>query len=146
MSAKIGDTVRVNYTGKLKDNTIFDSSLQNEPLEFTIGEGMVIPGFEEAIIGMAVGQSKTIEISSEQAYGPHQDDLVMKVSRSEMPPEILPEIGSQIRVVDQMGEDFIMTIIDFDDGFVTLDANHPLAGKDLIFDIELISCNDGHLI
>lgn len=145
MSAKIGDTVRVNYTGKLKDNTVFDSSLQSEPLEFIIGDGMVIPGFEEAIIGMAVGQSKTIEVPSEQAYGPYQNDLVMKISRSEIPAEIKPEVGSQIRVVDQMGEDFIMTIIDFDDGYVTLDANHPLAGKDLIFDIELVSCSDGRV-
>ncbi len=137
MTAKKGDTVRVLYVGKLKDETIFDSSGQI-PIEFTIGEGMVIPGFEEAIIGMDIGQHKKIEVSSEQAYGPHLDELVATISRDQFPTALDPEVGKQVKVANEMGQTFIMTIIDIRDGTVTLDANHPLAGKDLIFDIDLV--------
>ncbi|NLP03384.1 MAG: peptidylprolyl isomerase [Fibrobacter sp.] len=140
MSAKIGDTVRVLYTGKLKDKTVFDSS-DGEPLEFVIGDGMVIPGFEEAVIGMEVGQHKTIEVSSNKAYGPHLDGLVATVSRSQFPDSVVPEKGKQIRVANQLGQTFVMTIIDVTDGSVTLDANHPLAGKDLVFEIDLVQIN-----
>ncbi|NLG16789.1 MAG: peptidylprolyl isomerase [Fibrobacter sp.] len=140
MSAKIGDTVRVLYTGKLKDETVFDSS-DGEPLEFVIGDGMVIPGFEEAVIGMDVGQHKTVEVSSKQAYGPHLDGLVATVGKDQFPEAVMPEKGKQIRVANQLGQTFIMTIIDVRDSSVTLDANHPLAGKDLVFDIDLVQIN-----
>jgi len=138
MSAKIGDTVRVNYIGKLKDETVFDTSLESEPLEFTIGDGMVIPGFEEAIVGMDIGQHKTIEIPSDLAYGPHQDYLVAKVNKRQFPPAVEPQVGKQIRVENELGDSFIMTIIEVNEGTVTLDANHPLAGQDLIFEIDLL--------
>lgn len=138
MSAKIGDTVRVNYIGKLKDQTVFDTSLETEPLEFTIGDGMVIPGFEEAIVGMDIGQHKTIEIPSDSAYGPHQDYLVAKVNKQQFPPAVDPEVGKQIRVENEVGDSFIMTIIEVNEGTVTLDANHPLAGQDLVFEIDLL--------
>ncbi|NLE02937.1 MAG: peptidylprolyl isomerase [Fibrobacter sp.] len=137
MSAKKGDTVRVLYTGRLKDETVFDSS-DGIPMEFTIGEGMVIPGFENAVIGMNIGQHKTIEVPSELAYGPHMDELVATVNREQFPPALEPQKGKQVRVANQLGQTFIMTIIEVADGTVTLDANHPLAGKDLIFDIDLI--------
>lgn len=137
MSAKKGDTVRVLYIGKLKDETIFDSSGQM-PIEFTIGEGMVIPGFEDAVVGMDIGQHKKIEVSSEQAYGPHLDELVATINKDQFPPALDPEIGKQVKVANEMGQTFIMTIIDVKDGTVTLDANHPLAGKDLVFDIDLL--------
>ncbi|NLW32973.1 MAG: peptidylprolyl isomerase [Fibrobacter sp.] len=140
MSAKQGDTVQVLYTGKLKDKTVFDSS-NGEPLEFTLGEGMVIPGFENAIVGMDIGQHKTIEIPCSEAYGPRQDDLIATVNREQFPPTVVPEKGKQVRVSNQLGQTFIMTIVEVNDGFVTLDANHPLAGKDLVFDIELLSIN-----
>jgi len=137
MSAKKGDTVRVLYTGKLKDETIFDSS-DGIPMEFTIGEGMVIPGFEKAVIGMSIGQHKTVEVPSELAYGPHMDELVATVNRDQFPAALEPQKGKQVRVANQLGQTFVMTIIEVNNGTVTLDANHPLAGKDLVFDIDLI--------
>ena len=140
MSAKIGDTVKVYYTGKLRDDTVFDSS-DGEPLEFKIGDGMVIPGFEEAIVGMDVGQHKTISVESEQAYGPHLDGLIATISKDQFPETVEPEAGKQIRVANQLGQVFVMTIVEVGDSTVTLDANHPLAGKDLVFDIDLVSIN-----
>lgn len=140
MTAKQGDTVQVFYTGKLKNQTIFDSS-NGEPLEFTLGEGMVIPGFENAIIGMDIGQHKTIEVPCSEAYGPRQDELIATVNREQFPSTLKPEKGKQVRVSNQLGQTFVMTIVDVKDGSVTLDANHPLAGEDLVFDIELVSIN-----
>lgn len=137
MSAKIGDTVRVKYLGKLNDDTVFDSS-NGEPLEFTLGDGMVIPGFEDAIIGMDVGQHKEVEVPPEMAYGPHMDELIATISKDQFPSTLEPEKGKQIRVANQIGQTFIMTIVDVHDGQVTLDANHPLAGKNLFFEIDLV--------
>jgi peptidylprolyl isomerase len=137
MAAKQGDTVSVLFTGTLNDNTVFDSS-NDEPFKFTLGTGTVIPGFEDAIIGMKVGQEKKITIPSELAYGPHLDDLVTTVKRDLFPPEIIPEEGKQVRVANQAGQTFIVTITEIADGHVTLDANHPLAGKDLTFNITLL--------
>lgn len=137
MTAKKGDTVRVFYIGRLKDETIFDSSGQI-PIEFTIGEGMVIPGFENAIIGMDIGQHKQVKLSSDQAYGPHLEELVAVIKRDQFPTALDPQIGKQVKVANEIGQTFIMTIIDIKDGTVTLDANHPLAGKDLVFDIDLV--------
>jgi FKBP-type peptidyl-prolyl cis-trans isomerase 2 len=137
MAAKQGDTVSVLFTGTLPDHTIFDSS-NGEPFKFTLGSGTVIPGFEDAIVGMNVGQEKTITIPSELAYGPHIDDLVTTVKRDLFPPEIIPEKGKQVRVANQAGQTFIVTITDIKDGHVTLDANHPLAGQDLTFNITLL--------
>ncbi len=136
--AKSGDTVKVHYTGKLDDGTVFDSSENREPLEFTIGEGQIIPGFEQAVVGMAPGESKTERISADQAYGPHENEMVLDVDRSRIPPELNPQVGQQLQIQHGDGEVTAVTVTQVSDTAVTLDANHPLAGKDLTFDIELV--------
>lgn len=138
IQAKNGDKVQVHYTGKLDDGSIFDSSVDRDPLGFTIGSGQVIPGFESAVIGMALGQSKTIRIGADDAYGPYQDELVISVERSEFPDHMKPEIGQQFQMVQGNEEKIIVTVTDLTESSVTLDANHPLAGEDLTFDIELV--------
>ncbi len=136
--AKSGDTVRVHYTGKYSDGTIFDSSSDGEPLQFTLGEGQLIPGFEQAVIGMQVGEEKTVEIPSDEAYGPHQDELVLVVSRAELPEGLELEVGQQLQLEQEDGRQILVLVTDLSESDVTLDANHPLAGEDLIFDIELV--------
>ena len=135
---KHGDTVRVHYTGKLTDGTVFDSSLNEEPLEFTLGEGQVIPGFEEAVIGMNPGQSKITKVRADKAYGAYREDMVMVLNRNQLPAHIQPEVGQQMEMRHEDGTAFIVTVMDVSESSVTLDANHPLAGKDLRFDIELL--------
>lgn len=136
--AKVGDTVRVHYTGKLDDGTVFDSSIGHKPLEFTIGDGRIIPGFEKAIIGMSPDESKTVKISYNDAYGPYFKEMVVVVTRNQFPPNINPEVGQQYQVPTSDGRMLIFKITEMNDNTITLDANHPLAGKDLIFDIKLI--------
>ncbi|NOZ28837.1 MAG: peptidylprolyl isomerase [Chloroflexi bacterium] len=136
--AKQGDTVRVHYTGKLEDGTVFDSSLDREPLQFTIGVGEVIPGFEQAVVGMSPGESKTAVIPADDAYGPHRQEMVLVVSRSQFPMGVQPEIGQQFQVGLQDGGTVIVMVTEVSETTVTLDANHPLAGKDLTFDIQLV--------
>jgi len=136
--ANDGDTVRVHYTGKLEDSTVFDSSLEREPLEFTLGEGTIIPGFEEAVRGMHVGQSKTVTISPEEAYGPHLDEMVLVIEREQLPPELNPAVGQQLQMQQQDGRVVIVLVTDVSEATITVDANHPLAGKDLTFEIELV--------
>lgn len=136
--AKQGDTVKVHYTGKLDDGTVFDSSTSGDPLQFTIGEGMIIPGFEQAVLGMAPGDSKTELIPTDQAYGPHQEEMVVVIDRQQMPAEIQPEIGQQLQIQQPTGQVIPVVITDVSGSAVTLDANHPLAGEDLTFDIELV--------
>jgi peptidylprolyl isomerase len=136
--AKPGDTVKVHYTGKLADGTIFDSSLNEEPLDFTIGEGQVIPGFEEAVIGMNPGQSKITKITSDKAYGSYREDMVLVVDRDRLPAEIQPEVGQQMEMRNPDGTGFVLTVKEVGESNVTLDANHPLAGQDLRFDIQLL--------
>ena len=138
MTARHGDTVKVHYTGKLDDGTVFDSSSDQEPLEFTIGEGAIIPGFERAVIGMNPGDSKTERIPNEQAYGPHLEEMVVVVDRQQMPPELEPSIGQQLEVQQPSGQVIPVVVTDLSDQAVTLDANHPLAGETLIFDISLV--------
>ncbi|HEY9909000.1 MAG TPA: peptidylprolyl isomerase [Thermosynechococcaceae cyanobacterium] len=138
MTARHGDTVKVHYTGKLDDGTVFDSSSDQEPLEFTIGEGAIIPGFERAVIGMNPGDSKTERIPNEQAYGPHLEEMVVVVDRQQMPPELEPSIGQQLEVQQPSGQVIPVVVTDLSDQAVTLDANHPLAGETLIFDINLV--------
>jgi FKBP-type peptidyl-prolyl cis-trans isomerase 2 len=137
--AKTGDTVQVNYTGKLADGTVFDSSEGREPYEFTLGAGQAIPGFDKAILGMKVGEKKTVTIPSDEAYGPHLDDMVVEVPREKLPSNIEPKVGQMLEATRPDGEKigFIITNVS-DNNTVTLDANHPLAGKDLTFDIELV--------
>jgi peptidylprolyl isomerase len=136
--AKSGDNVKVHYTGRLEDGTEFDSSRDDDPLEFTIGEGEVIPGFERAIIGMVPGESKTITLLADDAYGQYNDDMVAIAERDQFPEDTTPEIGQEYEMHREDGKSFIMTVIDVSGPQVTLDANHPLAGEDLTFDLELI--------
>lgn len=134
--AKTGNIVKVHYTGKLEDGTIFDSSSGRDPLEFQIGEGQIISGFEQAVMGMEPGESKTIVVTSDEAYGPHHEERVFILDRSKFPAEV--EIGQQYQVNQEAGQPFVVTVTDVDSGSVTLDGNHPLAGEDLTFDIELL--------
>ncbi len=137
--AKQGDTVTVHYTGKLDDGTVFDSSEGGDPLEFSIGSGSVIPGFEQAVIGMSPGDAKTTTIISEEAYGPYYDDRVVVVDRQQIPAELPVDIGAQLQIQQQGGMVIPVIVTDVTDGEVTLDANHPLAGEDLTFEIRLVS-------
>jgi len=136
--AKQGDTVKVHYTGKLDDGTVFDSSADRDPLEFTIGEGGIIPGFENAVIGMNLGEAKTEVIPIEHAYGPYSEEMVVVVDRQQMPPDIMPEVGQQLQIQQPDGQILPVIITDVSMASVTLDANHPLAGETLTFDIELV--------
>jgi len=136
--ANDGDTVKVHYTGKLEDGTVFDSSLEREPLEFTLGEGKIVPGFEEAVRGMHAGQSKTVTISPKEAYGPHLDERVLVIERKQLPPELNPAVGQQLQMQQQDGRAFNVLVTDVSEATITVDANHPLAGKDLTFEIELV--------
>ncbi len=136
--AKNGDKVKVSYTGKLVDGSEFDSSEGRDPLEFTLGENEVIPGFEEAVVGMSPGQSKTVTVSSEQAYGPRQKELVVEVERKDVPADLELEVGRQLEVTQDDGDVFLVTVSDLTESAVTLDANHPLAGQDLVFEINLL--------
>ena len=139
VQAKVGDTVKVNYTGKLEDGTVFDSSVNRDPLQFSLGQGQVIAGFEEAVVGMSPGDSKSVTIPSEQAYGPYQDELVIVVDEQQIPSELSVEVGQQLQMRHSNGQAVPVTVTDIAEDKVTLDANHPLAGKDLTFDIELVT-------
>ncbi len=136
--ARKGDTVKVHYTGKLDDGTVFDSSEGRQPLEFQLGSGSVIPGFEEAVVGMQEGESKTTQIPAEQAYGPYHDEMLLTVPRDQFPPDLDPQVGQELQLRQQDGQTFVVQVKDVSDGEVTLDANHPLAGEDLTFDIQLV--------
>jgi FKBP-type peptidyl-prolyl cis-trans isomerase 2 len=136
--AKSGDTVKVNYTGKLKDGSVFDSSENKDPLQFKIGARQVIPGFEQAVLGMEPGDSKDIEISANDAYGPYNDKLVVKVPKDKIPAELNPSKGQQLRLQQPDGNDLIVKVKDIDDKDITLDANHQLAGQDLLFNVQLV--------
>ena len=136
--AKNGDTVKVHYTGKLNDGGVFDSSVNADPLQFTIGQQQVIAGFEEAVVDMQPGEKKTIEIPADNAYGQSRDELKQTVERSLLSDEIDLKVGLQLTAQNQEGQPFTVTVAEFDDENVTLDGNHPLAGKDLIFDLELV--------
>ena len=136
--AKNGDTVKVHYTGTLEDGSTFDTSLKREPLEFTLGEGGIIPGFEEAVKGMQVGQSKTVTIPVEEAYGQHRDDLLLVIQRDQLPEGMDPDIGQQLQMKQTDGRTTVVIVIDVSETTITIDANHPLAGKDLTFEIELV--------
>jgi peptidylprolyl isomerase len=137
--AQLGDTVQVHYTGKLPDGTPFDSSLQRDPLQFTLGQGEIIPGFERAVVGMAPGESKTETISSDQAYGPHRSEMIVEVGREQLPENLQPSVGQQLQMRKQDGTTMPVVVSDISDSHVTLDANHPLAGQDLTFDITLVA-------
>lgn len=136
-SASSGDTVRVHYTGRLDDGSVFDSSKGREPLEFQIGGGQVIPGFEQAVTGMRPGEERTVVIAADDAYGPRRDELVMVVPHDNLPDDLEPEVGQQLQL-SQNGQAFVVTVTDVDDEGIVLDGNHPLAGENLTFDLELV--------
>ncbi len=136
--AKADDTVKVHYTGKFEDGTVFDSSAERDPLEFTLGKGMVIPGFEAAALGMSPGERKTVKIPAEEAYGPRREDMVMELERGCMPPEIDPQVGQILQIGQSRDQMLQVVVAEVTEDSLILDANHPLAGKDLVFEIELV--------
>ena len=135
--AKIGDSVKVHYTGKFEDGIVFDTSRDKEPFEFIIGENMVIPGFEKGIIGMNVGEKKTINVPFSEGYGPVREEAIIEVPRKDFSSDAL-KVGSYLQVSNDMGESFVVKVLELNDEYVKLDANHPLAGKNLIFEVELL--------
>jgi len=140
---KKGDTVKVHYHGKLEDGTTFDSSQGREPLEFEVGSGMVIAGFDEGVTGMQIGEKKTIHIPASEAYGPVQQEMIMEFPKNRFPADLTPEVGMQLNMSNGQGQNFPVVIVEVKDEVVVLDANHPLAGKDLIFDLELVEISGG---
>ena len=136
--AKSGDTVKIHYTGKLSDGTVFDTSSNKDPLQFTVGKGQVIEGFDEAVTGMVVGETKTAEIPYDKAYGPRNDNMIIVVDKKQVPPELKPEVGQRLEVGSASGEMLAVTVIEVGEENITLDANPPLAGEDLTFDLELL--------
>ena len=138
VQAKHGDTVKVHYKGKLEDGTVFDSSESREPLEFTIGEYKVIPGFEEAVVGMSPGDSKTEKVPADQAFGPYREELVSDIDRERIPRGVDPKVGTRLQVPKSDGRTTEVLVTGLTESKVTVDANHPLARDDLIFDIELL--------
>lgn len=141
--AKSGDTVRVHYHGKLTDGTTFDSSEGREPLEFEVGSGSVIAGFDSGVTGMQVGEKKTVNIPADEAYGQKQEDLFMEFPRDRFPADMQPETGMQLNMSNGTDQNFPVTIMEVNDDTVILDANHPLAGEDLIFDLDLVEIKGG---
>lgn len=135
---KNGDTVAIHYHGTLTDGSIFDSSLERAPLEFEVGSGMVIPGFDAGVMEMTVGEKKQIHIPFMEAYGPSQTEMIMDFPKDQFPADMVPEVGMQLQMSSQDGQNFPVVIIEVAEETVKLDGNHPLAGKDLIFDLELI--------
>lgn len=139
MAAQSGDSVTVHYKGLLQDGTVFDSSEDRDPLNFKIGEGKLIPGFEKAVVGLAPGEKVKTEISAEEGYGPHREEMVLAVEREQLPDDLDPTVGQQLQMQQQDGKSMIVTVAEVSNESVTLDANHPLAGKDLVFEIELVA-------
>jgi peptidylprolyl isomerase len=137
-SAKTGDKVTVHYTGKLTDGTQFDTSRPDSPIEFTIGESMVISGFEQAVIGMSPGDTKTTTIPQAEGYGPHREEMILTVDRANIPANIDLELGQQLGLQYENNQSLTVTVTNISEDAVTLDGNHPLAGQDLVFDIHLV--------
>ena len=137
-NAKHGDIVKVHYTGTLDDGIRFDTSEGREPLQFVIGEGMLIPAFEQAVVGMNPGDSKNLHIPADDAYGPYFDELILEVDRSQIPPYIDPDEGMQLQITQDDGSSTVVKVVKLTEEKIYLDANHPLAGRDLNFDIELV--------
>ena len=141
-----GDTVKVHYHGTLTSGETFDSSNGRDPLEFKVGEGQVIPGFENAMVDMEIGQSKKVEIPMMEAYGPAHEEMVFKFPKTNFPEDFTPEVGMSVNMRDQQGNPVPVIIVGIEEDVVVLDANHPLAGQDLIFQIELVEIAGGKII
>jgi len=140
--AKTGNHVRVSFTGKLDDGTVFATSTSDEPIEFTLGDNEVLPAIEEAVEGMEPGEIKSVRIPAEDAFGPRREDLVQEIPRDSLPNDMEVEVGQQLWVDDVDSEPVTVSVVDLSDSTVTLDANHPLAGEDLIFDLEVMDVSD----
>lgn len=140
--AKKGDMVKVHYTGRLDDGTIFDSSQGSDPLEFELGGGQIIPGFEEAVLGMKIDEIKSISIPSDEAYGNPLDELIHTVPRTQFPPDLEPHIGQKFQINQPDGEPLVVTVVAVTEEGITLDANHPLAGENLNFEIQLVEISN----
>jgi peptidylprolyl isomerase len=139
--AKEGDTVSLHYKGSFEDGTVFDSSETHGALKFTIGKGTVIPGFDEAVLGMKPGEAKTVTIAPEKGYGPRNEELLMKIDKKELPPDLAPVIGQRIEF--SKGEQRLqLTVAEISQEAVTFDANHPLAGKTLVFELLLLEIEE----
>lgn len=136
---KENNTIKVNYTGKLADGQIFDTSEGREPLEFTLGQGQLIPGFEKGVIDMKLNEKKTITISKEEAYGDVNEDLIQEVQKAQLPQEIKPEVGMGLVSKSPDGNETNLVVVEVKDDTIVIDANHPLAGKELIFDLEVVA-------
>nr|WP_295877529.1 peptidylprolyl isomerase [uncultured Chitinophaga sp.] len=137
-AVKNGDTVKVHYQGRLTDGTMFDSSEGRAPLEFKVGAHMVIKGFENGVLDMKPGEKKTIHIPVDQAYGPKNDEMIMEFPKANIPPDLNPEVGMELQMSNPEGQVFQVRVAAVGSEFITLDANHPLAGQDLVFDLELV--------
>ncbi|MBS1626399.1 MAG: peptidylprolyl isomerase [Bacteroidetes bacterium] len=144
--AKKGDKVKVHYHGKLTDGTTFDSSAGREPLEFEVGAGMMIAGFDKGVVGMSIGEKKTIQIPAAEAYGEANEEMIFDFPKERFPADMTPEVGMQLSMNNGQGGIIPVTIIEVKEDVVVLDANHHLAGKDLIFDIEMVAIEGGSLI
>lgn len=143
---KKGDTVRVHYTGKLTSGEPFDSSAGREPLEFEVGAGMMIKGFDDAVVGMTIGDKKTVNIAAADGYGERNEEMLIEFPRSNFPEDMNPEVGMQLTMNNNAGQQFPVTITEVGEEIVKLDANHFLAGKELVFDIEMMEIDSKGLI
>ena len=137
-TAKPGDKVAVHYTGTLADGSVFDTSKDRDPIQFVVGQRRVIAGFDEAVAGMTLGETKTAKVPAEDAYGPHRPELIVEFDRKRIPPNVSADLGQELQVQTTAGEAIPAVVIESSDTTVTLDVNHPLAGKDLTFEIELV--------
>ena len=139
---KENNTVKVHYTGKLADGQVFDTSEGKEPLAFTLGEGRLIPGFEKGLIDMKLNEKKTINLTKDEAYGDPREDLIIEVPKTELPQEMTPEVGMGLVSRTPEGQEMNLMVVEVREETVVLDGNHPLAGKDLIFDLEVVEISE----
>jgi peptidylprolyl isomerase len=136
--AAAGKQVLFHYTGSLADGTVFDSSIEREPLRVEIGSGQIIPGVDRALAGMAPGDTKTVTVAAAEAYGPHRDELIHEIGRDKLAPGMNVDVGDRLEGTDAAGKRLQLTVVEVSDNAVKLDANHPLAGEDLTFELKLV--------
>ncbi len=139
---KENNTVKVNYTGKLSDGQVFDTSEGKEPIEFTLGQGQLIPGFEKGLIDMELNEKKTITVAKDEAYGDVNKDLIQEVKKTELPQDMTPEVGMGLVSKSPDGQEMNLMVVEAKDETIAIDGNHPLAGKDLVFDLEVLEIKE----